>query len=473
MRLWICALALVLVSVSPSAQTPTSQPLVQPADVTLDGCFRLPTGWTGEFGSFSYGGAGAAFNPSGPGLFIIGHPYGNWVAEVSLPTPGDCANLAGLPFASFRQPFSDPTDGQGAKILIDANGQPINSSIRANGLLVVGDKLLVDRFAWYDAANQQVTSHFVRSKTLSQTGSVIGPTRIDGAHGDKAGFTSGPMAAIPLEWQALFGGDALAEQWGIPIVTRASYGPAAFVFTSADIGVKTPVPSVPVLYYEDVDGHRTLGAWNSSGQLWNSNANNGGFAFVPGTRSLLYVINRGMGPFCYDNQNGCPPGAQSVTSSQPYQPSIYFYDANDLLAVKNGTKHPWEPVPYATLPIGPLNPYFTAGPLASALDPVNKRLYIVTAGDGDQPYVQVWTIGAGSAPPVVDPPPIVTPPPSVDPCVSVPLKFSVRGWPSSGAGNKRFDYSTNAQVRVDLNVLTPKWTATATDARGCVVTVTK
>src|SRR2546430_1948222 len=77
-----------------------------------------------------------------------------------------------------------------------------------------------------------------------------------------------------LEWQSAFGGAALTGQCCIPVTGRTSLGPAAFVFTPADVGVKTPVPATALVYYPIT--HPTLGQWNgtwspTSGLYYNGN----------------------------------------------------------------------------------------------------------------------------------------------------------------------------------------------------------
>lgn len=98
--------------------------LVQAADFTYQGAFRLPD--AGERPrTFAYGGAAMTVNPGGdpggsgddfPGsLFVMGHdriPYGeladgSQVAEVNIPAPLISKDLVGLPQAKFLQGFEN------------------------------------------------------------------------------------------------------------------------------------------------------------------------------------------------------------------------------------------------------------------------------------------------------------------------------------------------------------------------------
>jgi hypothetical protein len=98
--------------------------LLQPADFTYLGAFRLP-GTDERPKTFAYGGNAMTFNPDGdptgaadgfPGsLFVMGHdripygdlPDGNQVAEVSIPAPFTGKNLEGLNSAEFLQNFQN------------------------------------------------------------------------------------------------------------------------------------------------------------------------------------------------------------------------------------------------------------------------------------------------------------------------------------------------------------------------------
>jgi hypothetical protein len=98
--------------------------LVQPADFTYLGAFRLPGSDTPPK-TFAYGGNAMTFNPDGdpsgpkdgfPGsLFISGHdrmaygdlPNGGQVAEISIPVPAVSGRLSRLKQASFLQKFQE------------------------------------------------------------------------------------------------------------------------------------------------------------------------------------------------------------------------------------------------------------------------------------------------------------------------------------------------------------------------------
>ena len=109
---FVCALVVLVIGSAfvTLAQTvdPSTQPLIQLADLTYVGAFRLPRGYANG-DSFLLGGAPLAFNPSRNSLFVGNH-RGN-VAEVAIPAPVNSTDVTKLPFATFIQAFYEPTEG--------------------------------------------------------------------------------------------------------------------------------------------------------------------------------------------------------------------------------------------------------------------------------------------------------------------------------------------------------------------------
>src|SRR5206468_9713855 len=160
-------------------------------------------------------------------------------------------------------------------------------------------------------------SHDSRSRTLSEPSfrgvySVGEPAR--------TGFVSGYLAAVPAEWQALLGGPAVTGQCCIPIVTRTSFGPAAFAWNPADLGNTTPAPATPLVYY--TGDHATLGSWEGSDPTYGGTTGMGGLALVAGTRTALFVGRNGIGPFCYGNGTS----TASLAGTRGVDGELYCYD---------------------------------------------------------------------------------------------------------------------------------------------------
>jgi hypothetical protein len=331
---------------------PATLPRLERGHLGYLGGFRLPK-QTVNGDSYSFGGRTLAFNGPSNSLYI--GTRSNRVAEVTIPNPVNSADVNALPFASFLQPFADVTEGHLPEVGADG--------VSLAGLIVSNNRLIATASIYYDALNAQKVSHFSHSLQLNEL-SFSGWSRLWDA--GKTGFVSGFMAMVPSEWQPLLGGPAVTGQCCIPIVTRTSWGPAAFAFNPAQIG-QAATSATPLLYYNDV--HPNLGRWDApSSDVYGASTQMGGMAIIEGTRTALYVGRNGMGPNCYgsgtataslagtiapDGELYCydPTSNDKGTHGYPYRYQLWAYDLNDFAAVKAGTKLPWDVMPYAVWPL--------------------------------------------------------------------------------------------------------------------------
>jgi hypothetical protein len=355
---------------------PTTLPRLGFEQLKYLGAFRLPAG-DAQGDTFASGGHPLAFNPDGPSLFV-GARSGR-VAEVTIPKEVD-ASIAEMPFATFVQPFADPTEGKRHEIAADG--------VSLGGLLVHRGRLYGSAFIYYDANNEQRVSHFSRPLKLSQTGAT-GMLSV----GDKSrtGFVSGYMAPIPAEWQSKLGGPAITGQCCIPIVSRTSWGPSAFAWDPAELDQKGSADATALLYYDS--DHQTLGPWGGSNPTYGGTAEMGGVVLIPGTRTALFIGRNGLGPFCYgngtndksldgkmgsDNEKFCYDPAVSAKSQHayPYRYQMWAYDLSDWAAVRSKKMHPWDVKPYAVWPFELPTPEPGVRIGGVAYDPAHQRLYI-------------------------------------------------------------------------------------------------
>lgn len=401
----VCAMA---VTVGAQSTDPSTLPLLTVDSLQYVGGFRLPAeSVNGD--SFSVGGRPMAFNPAGNSLFI-GSRAGR-VAEVSIPTLVNSADVNALPFASFLQPFADPTEGH----LSEVSGEPV----AIDGLMIHDNRLYGTAVIYYDANNTQGVSHYSRSLQLNQL-SFSGWSRV--WESGKAGFVSGLMALVPAEWQARLGGPAVTGQCCIPIVTRTSWGPAAFAFNPADVGQAT-VGATPLLYY--TGEHPTLGQWDSSNPTYGATIQIGGMAIIAGTRTALYVGRNGTGPNCYGNGTSIqsldgtygPDGAKwcydpttgdKGSHAYPYRYQLWAYDLNEFTAVKEGRKQPWEVMPYGVWPFDLPTPEPSVKLGGVGYDAERQLLYVSQLGaDKDgysyRPIIHALQIDVAPRPPADSP----------------------------------------------------------------------
>src|ERR1044071_9140826 len=144
---FVCALVVLLIGSdlisNAQAQDPSTLPLIQFADLSYLGSFRLPRGFVNG-DSFSQGGEPITFNPGRNSLFI-GSRKGN-LAEVTIPPVVNSNDINQLRFATFLQGFYEPTEGALSQIGGDVN---------IDGALVMGNRLYGTAAVYYDANNTQ------------------------------------------------------------------------------------------------------------------------------------------------------------------------------------------------------------------------------------------------------------------------------------------------------------------------------
>lgn len=376
---------LLVIALTPAgwAQSPTSQPRVQASNMRYLGSFRLPSsdGSGASTGSLNYGGTALGLTGNG-GLLLGGHDWYQRLCEVSIPTIGGTA--------SIRQRCVDVAENRLSQIDSD--------TVKLGGTLVYNGRLIVSAFSYYDADGGATRSHFASGTTLATSGDVTGPVQVGTAG---AGFVAAYMGVVPQEWRPLLGGPALTGSCCLSIISRTSSGPAISVFDPDKVGRVTPVPATQLLGYPL--NHPVANA-STANNLFTHADMMGGVAFPAGTRSVLFIGRHGTGQPCYGEADACNDPAQTYKGGHayPYVHQVWAYDANDLLAVKNGTKKSWELRPYATWRLTEMNNSGSATIAGATYDPSTRRLY-VTERYGEAPRVHVYEITAGTSQPPAPP----------------------------------------------------------------------
>lgn len=339
--LWLLGASVILTPLShgPAAKAPSQLPLVKPESLRYEGAFRVPKNTVNDT-SFDYGGTAIAFNKKNRSLFTVGHDWNQLVSEIKIPEIVKSNSLGSLKTAEIAQPFADGSDG-----LMDSvdDGSISDGAIKVGGLYVRKNRLYGSAYTYYDADGGQVRSHFKSTLTLSRKNDARGMFRL-GRLG--AGFVSGWMADVPRAWQKAVGAPSLTGNCCIPIVSRTSYGPAAFGFNPDRLSKKRAVKVKPLVYYPQ--SHPTLGDWDSNSKSFNGSTSMGGLVLPKGTRSLLFFGVQGQGDFCYGTGAKCndPADDSKGTHGYPYAYQVWAYDMNDLVQVRKGAVKPWSVRPY-------------------------------------------------------------------------------------------------------------------------------
>jgi len=222
-----------------------------------------------------------------------------------------------------------------------------------------------------------------------------------------AGLVDGYFSVIPGPWRELLGGPVLNGNCCLPVISRTSYGPAAFVIDPTELGLVDPLPATAVVSYPSA---HPMTSPDPTNPLFNFATEIKGLVFPDGTRSVLFFGRHGTGAYCYGPGTADPTLAgqpadggidkwcydlnSSAKGSHawPYEYYVWAYDANDLFAVKSGVKQSWEVMPYATWPFTLPFPG-DSHVLGATYDPAAKRIFVSQAfGDGELPLIHVFTV---------------------------------------------------------------------------------
>ncbi|MGH7172677.1 MAG: PKD domain-containing protein [Gemmataceae bacterium] len=347
-------------AVSVLAADAPNEPLLYSSDLQYVGAFRVPNVGNSSGGT-AYGGTAIAYNPADNSLFLVGYGDDDQqpIAEISIPsTIVNSDNLSDLTSATFLQPWTtinipNPLSGASDGTLI-------------GGLMVDNGQLIGTQYAYYSGAYAQTTSDFVLNSLNLSTAQVQGLYPVEGGR-----LAAGYITPIPSEWQGVLGAPDLIGASDIPIISTVSSGPAALGFNPNDLSYSATAPSTTFLDYPTND---PLGPYTGAvDPLQNGVTGIGGAVFVPGTSTVLFVGQTGTNYVSYG-----PPGVEapwSFNGQESYQ--VWAYNANDLLAVKQGTMQPWQVQPYDvwnfTFPFAGDYGIQVGG---VAFDPSTDRLYV-------------------------------------------------------------------------------------------------
>ena len=430
-------------------------PLVQESNLIYEGAFRVPDGWFRgpnltpwqfDRAKFEYGGTALAFNPANNSLFVVGHDQAQLVAEIGIPTLKFGGPLTGLNTATVLQPFTDLTDQRMGLVSSDPLNPP-DVTVKVGGLLPYQHQLYASVYIYFDNRGSQKFSHFVSSPDLSAAADATGPFEVNrpdcnpltSANCLGAGFFSGYFGRIPFEWQTALGGPVLNGHCCLGVIGRTSYGPALFAVDPAKLGVTTPLPAKPLVYYPPAHPLLEPGVqpcinrdtcdpyidgWGGNSTLFNGTTEIKGVVFPEGTRSVLFFGRHGGlgdrpdlpggGGFCYGFGTAdpalvgtFPPGeadrycfdpqdGSKGVHGYPYHYYVWAYNASELAAVNSGQQEPWTVRPYGVWRLNiPFPPSGSTRLGGATYDPQSGRIYVSQyQGDGNLPLMHAFKLEA-------------------------------------------------------------------------------
>jgi hypothetical protein len=181
------------------------------------------------------------------------------------------------------------------------------------------------------------------------------------------------------------------------INSACSNGPSLYAFNPDNVGGAS-VPVTPLMIFplsNPLANPSTPNNYFSRADYYNA-----GIVFPGGTRSVLFIHRHGYGNPTYKTDDGC--GGKDGEGAAPYRRQVTAFDANELVAVRNGTKAPYQVRPYAwwTLP-GPTSSCSTFsgyrdGGYCLAFDQATRRMYAVL-DQGETRRVHVWQLSVGQS----------------------------------------------------------------------------
>jgi hypothetical protein len=297
-------------------------------------------------------------------------------------------------------------------------------------MVIYGGKLIGTESTAYDGSCAQSKSAWVAPLSFAQSGQATGPYGFSGSISPRY-IGGGFMALVPPEWRVALGAPVVSGNGPDSIISCASPGPALHAI-DADALVRQPsagtvISATPLVYYQD-GIHSSLGLWNSNlpNQVVNGKAvpsitvtdphgrgnftmayednamRINGMLFADGTRSVLFFGKKGLGPFCYGvggaSGGECydPDNSSRGDHAYPYTEFVWAYDVNDLVAAKNGTKNPWDVLPYMGWAFKTFGDGSGGQEVGTVWDPSTRSAYVIVAyGDGAAPLVHVYHVGLG------------------------------------------------------------------------------
>lgn len=369
------------------------------------GAFRMPEDGDSEENMFSWSGEAICYNPGTTdetgSLFVTGHNWHTYVAEISIPEAVISKDIETLPRAEIIQPLTNIR----GKIY-----DRWDFEIPRVGLEVLNNKLY---FSW--------GAHYQEDKIMGTHGSIS--TNLSQPNSGKASVigdynysTNDYMFKIPTSWS-----DSIIP--GYDMATGrfrdggwSGMGPSLFAIKSIDIDNATmdvKIDALPLIYYSDsyegdegntMDNYSHADSWSGGAVISSEKGGAVLFAGTHGFGNTWYGFANGVvWPTDGDDDQDYPevpeyPYDQRGWWNDNFRPTIILYAPSDIARVVSGDRKSDEIQPYSAIDlsdymIGVKDVTIMQYLGGTAYDDVNNKLYIQELfADGDTPVIHVFSI---------------------------------------------------------------------------------
>lgn len=342
--------------------------LITFSDIEYKGAFRLPLAQFGD-SDLTYAEGQIAYNSTNNSLFIVGHKHQQAIAEFSVPELSTSSNISNLKMSpAALQNFSRVLDRA-----IRPDDQPIDT---VGGMLHYQGKLIVNAYEYYDGpADNTLTTLVINDSSNLANSSVDGFFGLQGRV-----HAAGWMSPVPTDWQDVLGGQWITGNSSyIPIISRLSVGPSAFIFDPADLAGKNSVPTITLLDFSlDNPLHKDL-LNQTHNKLWN-HLSRAIIGFIPHGTSTYVTVgfsgghNSGVCYKCIPKGKTSECGGFCARDKNDYHLMYWLWDVNQLAKVRQGKIRPHQLIPYE---YGIMDAPFPATELGGgSFDPETGQLFL-------------------------------------------------------------------------------------------------
>jgi hypothetical protein len=343
------------------------------------GAFRFATQMYGK-SRMAYANGSFTISPDGKTVFVAGHDQIQSIGEFLIPELRQSNTPTDLLIAPNLQPFfSFLKNGDRLK-----NPQKLD---RITGMEVIEGELFVNAVEYYDAPGDNKHTTFI-----VRNANDLAKSKVDGFFSMKGyAHSAGWISKLPQKWREVFSATYLNGYAGnYAINSRLSMGPTAFV-SNMDIfaGIDEAGGLIPTRTLMNFSIQRPMikDLYNKTGnnKIW-TEVSNAYYGFILPNDDYYFVIGNSGGHeskigYKAKQINGHKCGGPCAFDPKDYYNFYWIFDVNDLVAVQDGKKKPYEllPISYGKLqlPFAPTNK--TKNIIGADFDDKNGILYIMLA----------------------------------------------------------------------------------------------